>query len=128
MTKHPVYFHIRLEQAQRDKTAFERSGLPIENWGGFIQDFIDWNDRIQRHRLFAHKKRGCARVNTTSLFIIRGSNCLISPEHPPLRVSCDDDNNHSNGFHAHNLHSFCIFHFCSTFSIPSSLYRILNQL
>ena len=43
-------------QDRRDKTAFERNGLPVENLGGFVQDSIGWNDRIRRHRLFAHKK------------------------------------------------------------------------
>uniref|UniRef100_UPI00359C48B8 hypothetical protein n=1 Tax=Bacteroides caccae TaxID=47678 RepID=UPI00359C48B8 len=48
--------HTGLEQVRRDKTAFERSGLPVENLGGFVQDSIGWNDRIRRHRPFAHKK------------------------------------------------------------------------
>lgn len=75
----PVYFHAGLEQARRDKTAFERNGLPVENLGGFVQDSIGWNDRIRRHRLFAHKKWGCAGLKwTTSLFIIWGSDCLTS--------------------------------------------------
>ena len=66
-------------QDRRDKTAFERNGLPVENLGGFVQDSIGWNDRIRRHRLFAHKKVRLCRFEVNNLtFIIWGSDCLTS--------------------------------------------------
>ena len=100
--------------------------LPVENLGGFVQDSIGWNDRIRRHRPFAHKKWGCAGLKWHNLtFYNSGQRLLNIPCNILLFcVSCDDDDNRSNGLHAHNLHSFCILHFCGNFCIPSSLYRI----
>lgn len=78
--------------------------------------------------LFAHKKWGCVKPWHNLTFYNLERRLFNIPCNIRLFcVSCDDDDNRSNDLHVHNLHSFCILHFCGNFCIPSSLYRIYTR-